>query len=131
MSLTTPSANAIGAASAQVPATSGGSWFILVVLTLLVVTVAVVLWAYRRRLNFGTSDPNIKVLATRFVGTREKILVVDVYGRTLVLGHTPAQISLICELDPAQLQSEPTSATALSAEFSKVISRFTRPEGGR
>jgi flagellar protein FliO/FliZ len=126
----TTSTSAFGATSAQVPVTSGGSWFVLVVLTLLVVTVAVVLWVYRRRLNFGASDPHIKILSSRFVGAREKILVVDVYGRTLVIGHTPAQLSLICELDPSQLPPESSGAAFVSADFSKVISRFVRPEGG-
>jgi flagellar protein FliO/FliZ len=127
--LSTPSTAAIGAASVPVPASSGGSWFVLVVLTLLVITVAVVLWVYRRRLNFVASDPHIKVLATQFVGTREKIVVVDVYGRTLVLGHTPAQLSLICELDSTQMPPETKGQGSLSADFSKVISRFVRPEG--
>ena len=88
------------------------------------------LWVYRRRLNFGASDPHIKILATQFIGTREKIIVVEVYGRTMVLGHTPAQISLICELDSSLMPSEAPVSSALSADFSKVISRFVRPEGG-
>jgi len=117
------------AATTQVSSTSGGSWFILVILTLLVITIAVVLWVYRRRLNFGAADPQIKILSTRFIGPREKIVVVDVYGRHLVLGQTPAQISLLCELDASEIPT-PSSTQALPSDFSKVISRFIRPEGG-
>ena len=96
-------------------------------LTLLVVLVAVVLWFNKRRLSLTAQNDEVRVLSTRPLGAREQIVVARVYGRVLVLGHTPSQVSLLCELDPAEVPDAPHGPA--SGDFSQLISKFTRKEG--
>lgn len=108
------------------PPATGASWFALVVLTLVVVLVAVLVWFYKRRLNFSDGDSAIRVLGSRPLGAREQIVVARVHGRVLVLGHTPAQVSLLCELDPDEVPDTP--AIPAGTDFAQLISRFARKE---
>lgn len=111
------------------PPATGASWFALVVLTLLVVLVAVVVWFYKRRLNHVGGDEAIRVLGARPLGAREQIVVARVYGRVLVLGHTPTQLNLLCELDPDEVPDVPEMSAG--ADFSRLMSRFVRKESGQ
>lgn len=92
-------------------------------LTLVVVLIAVVVWVYKRRLGLVVADDAIRVLGTRPIGTREQIVVARVHGRVLVLGHTPSQVSFLCELDPDEVPDVPPPAVA---DFSQLLSRFAR-----
>ena len=129
MSLSAQPTALISAPAVNPPPTSGTSWFALVVLTLLVVLVAVVVWFYKRRLNPIGGDQAIRVLGAQPVGAREQIVVARVYGRVLVLGHTPAQLNLLCELDPDEVPDVPDMPAG--ADFSQLISRFVRKEPSR
>lgn len=100
----------------------------LVFLTLLVVLVAVIVWYYKRRLGFVADDGSVRVLSSRPLGAREQIIVAQVHGRVLVLGHTPSQVSLLCELDPLDVPEGPAVPTG--PDFSKLLSRFI-PKGGQ
>lgn len=57
-------------------------------------------WAARRgRLGFlGRPPSHVKVEATVPLGDRRSLMVVAVEGRRLLLGLTPAQVSLVTEL---------------------------------
>lgn len=127
MSLSAQPQGLITAAAITPPPGAGGSWFVLVLLTLLVVLFAVVVWVYKRRLGSAGDETGITILNRRPVGSREQIIVVRVHARVLVLGHTPSQISLLCELEPHEAPDIPAMATG--PDFHKVISRFVRKGG--
>jgi len=127
LSLSAQPQGLITAAASQPPPATGGSWFVLVLLTLMVVLFAVVIWVYKRRLSGAGDGSAISVLSMRPVGAREQIIVARVHGRVLVLGHTPSQISLLCELDPHEVPDTPALATG--PDFSKMMARFVRKEG--
>jgi flagellar protein FliO/FliZ len=102
---------------------------VLVFLTSLVVLVAVVVWFYKRRLGFAADDGFIRILSSRPLGAREQIVVASVYGRVLVLGHTPSQVSVLCELQPEEVPEGPSLPPR--PDFSKLLSRFTQKVGGQ
>jgi flagellar protein FliO/FliZ len=68
------------------------------------------LWAVRRwRPGAGWSGRDCAVLRSLVLGPRERLLVVRVGGRQLVIGVGSAAVSLLCELD--EPLSPPPTAT--------------------
>lgn len=129
MTIAAPSASLLNTAASTPASSTASSWFVLVFLTLLVVLVAVVVWFYKRRLGFTADDGSIRILSTRPLGAREQIVVARVYGRVLVLGHTPSQVSVLCELEPEEVPEGPSVPPG--PDFSKLMSRFTQKVGGQ
>jgi len=70
------------------------------------------------------SNPNIKILAQQSIGPRERILVVNVLGRILVLGHSANQINFLTELAPEDLANLTPQKNPL--EFSINLKRFVK-----
>jgi flagellar protein FliO/FliZ len=57
-------------------------------------------WWLRRRLQPGASrGSGAKVIPVAMLGTRERIALVEFEGRRLLVGITPQQITMLCELD--------------------------------
>jgi flagellar protein FliO/FliZ len=57
-------------------------------------------WWLRRRLLPGASrGSGARVIPVAMLGTRERIAVVEFEGRRLLIGVTPQQITMLCELD--------------------------------
>jgi len=57
-------------------------------------------WWLRRRLQPGASrGSGARVIPVAMLGTRERIAVVEFEGRRLLVGVTPQQITMLCELD--------------------------------
>ena len=122
------------AASNSFGSSPGGSaWYGLVTLTLLVVLVAVVLRVFKRMGAAGVADGGIQVLASKALGPRESVVVVQIDSRYFMLGHTPSQISLIAELDHYNPPDDVTPRTGrggLASEFASVLNSALR-KGGR
>jgi flagellar protein FliO/FliZ len=80
---------------------------------------ALLVWLLRRgSLTFGgVQRAGIKVEGAVPLGERRSLLVVAVEGRRLLLGVTPAQVSLVTELTAAD-------------EFSRSIERRLDADGG-
>jgi len=58
------------------------------------------IWWLRRRLQPGSArGSGARVVPVAMIGTRERIAVVEFEGRRMLVGVTPHQISLLCELD--------------------------------
>ncbi|WP_111640545.1 flagellar biosynthetic protein FliO [Marinimicrobium alkaliphilum] len=76
-------------------------------------------WLVRRLGQGGLMhNPHMKVLATMPMGTRERLMVVDVAGQQLLLGVTATQITLLHTFD------EPVIApgeSAYSSEFGRKL----------
>jgi len=59
-------------------------------------------WWLRRRLQPGGSrGSGARVVPVAVLGTRERIALVEFEGRRLLVGITPQQITMLCELDRA------------------------------
>jgi len=57
-------------------------------------------WWLRRRLQPGASrGSGARVIPVAMLGTRERIAVVEFEGRRILVGVTPQQITMLCELD--------------------------------
>jgi flagellar protein FliO/FliZ len=83
------------APASAVPASSTGSMFMVVLLLIAMVAGA---WYLKRggRLK-GAPASELKVVSAVAVGARERIAIVEVAGKRLVVGITPQQISLLSE----------------------------------
>jgi len=65
-----------------------------------IAVLGVAVWWLRRRLQPGASrGSGAKVIPVAMLGTRERIAVVEFEGRRLLVGVTPQQITMLCELD--------------------------------
>jgi flagellar protein FliO/FliZ len=129
LTIASPSVSLLNTTASTPASSTASSWFVLVFLTSLVVLVAVVVWFYKRRLGFAADDGFIRILSSRPLGAREQIVVASVYGRVLVLGHTPSQVSVLCELQPEEVPEGPSLPPR--PDFSKLLSRFTQKVGGQ
>ena len=114
------------------PMASAGKVALFLVLVLgLIVLLAWLAQQVRLRGNWGGPahagrGPMIRTLATQSVGIKEKIAVVQVGDKQLVLGITARQISLLTELDTPL---EPTPAAVPAAApmgFAELLKKAAR-----
>jgi flagellar biosynthetic protein FliO len=112
-----------GAPAASEPAASGGSssglgWFggELLLLALVAACAWTVIYVMKRKRQFagGGGDERVHVLGMTSLGVRERVVVLRVRERTLVVGVTAAQITLLAELDSAR-DAPPQEAAARAA----------------
>ena len=85
----------------EVPVLADGElWRSLFAIVVVFGLLGALAWAARRgRLGFLARQPShVKVEATVPLGDRRSLMVVAVEGRRLLLGLTPAQVSLVTEL---------------------------------
>ncbi len=85
------------------------------------------LWLLRRR--FGAGGPmriDCAVMGTLPVGPRERLVVVRIEGRRLVLGVTGNAVGLLCEL-PEGSSSPPQSVTGFGTTLSQAFERWRGP----
>ena len=70
--------------------------------------VAVLAWLARRGAfgSLGTRSRAVTVETAVPLGERRSLVIVSVEGRRLLLGMTPAQISMVAELGPAPASFE-------------------------
>ncbi len=90
-------------------------------LALIILLMVALAWLFRRsglahRLNDGQHD--IRVVASKSLGARERLVVVDVGEQRLVLGVTAAQITCLAT---QQSVAEPSRAAATPAAFPALL----------
>ena len=99
--------------AADVTAISPTGGVLKMVLGLLVVlaVMALVTWVLKRMMpGAGSQQSSIRVVGGVSVGTRERVVVLEVAGRWLVVGVAPGQVSAIANLEAGSVQpSESTS----------------------
>jgi flagellar biosynthetic protein FliO len=65
-----------------------------------IVLLGLAVWWLRHRLQPGAArGSGARVIPVAMLGTRERIAVVEFEGRRLLVGVTPQQITMLCELD--------------------------------
>ena len=74
--------------------------FSFIWLALAAALIWVVAYLVKRDSAIRASNPHIMILAQQSLGPRERVLVLNVLNRILVVGHTPTQINFISELEP-------------------------------
>jgi flagellar protein FliO/FliZ len=74
--------------------------FSFIWLALAAALIWVVAYLVKRDSAVRATNPHIMILAQQALGPRERLIVVNVLNRILVIGHTPTQINLLTELDP-------------------------------
>jgi flagellar biogenesis protein FliO len=78
------------------------SWMWLFALSGLVVVVSFLLARFQRKGVSGTQKVEIRLLGMRRLGPRETIVVAEIDGKKMVLGHTAASVSFIAELSESR-----------------------------
>ena len=83
-------------------------------LALIVLMIFAVGWLYRRMQGMHSHKGEVfKILATQPLGPKERVLLVEVAGKQLVLGMTTSQIQTLHVLD-TPLVSEPADPVPIS-----------------
>jgi|TARA_B110000503_G_scaffold63531_1_gene100229 flagellar biosynthetic protein FliO len=106
---------------------------LLLVLAILLAMVFAARWFMQRRPQGGRRLRYVEAMA---LGNRDKLLLVEVDGKSLLLGVTAQNIRLLAELgavdgaltpaDQHQDSSSEPSPTGLSQQFSKLLHRHTQ-----
>ena len=94
-------------------ASSGSLFTVLLGLTLVLGLVAAAAWVLKR---FGAArtvgGAHVKIVGGANVGTRERILVVEVADQWIVVGVTPTQINTLTTMPRQELAAMPDSGPA-------------------
>jgi len=102
--------------------------FSFIWLALAAALIWVVAYLVKRDSAIRASNPHVMILAQQSLGPRERVLVLNVLNRILVVGHTPTQINLITELDPEDVAHlKPQKA---SVDFANNLRQFVKRKLG-
>ena len=95
---------------------TGGSELLSFAASLIVVVGMIVVlgWLYSRsRLFSGGSNNAISIVASRALGSKERLLVIDVAGKQLLVGMTSSQVQTLHVFDePVAVAEAPTGGFA-------------------
>lgn len=86
-----------------------------------------------RRLQGQQNDrqQHLQVLASKPVGTRERVVLVQVADRWLVLGVGSGRVNQLAELPAAEEPPQPPGQPAERSQFRSVLSQFWPGSGGK
>ena len=102
-------------------AAAGGSELLSLIASLLVVigTIVVLGWLYSRSKLFGgSSNEAINIVASRALGSKERLMVVEVGGQQLLLGMTATQVQTLHVFNAPVVDADnAVSAGGLSGGF--------------
>lgn len=125
-----PSARASEApALALAPLTGGRVLEVAIGLFAVVAVIALCAWILRRTLrNVAGCDGALRVVAGLSLGTRERVLLLQVGSRQLLLGVSPGRIQALYVLDEPLEPSAPAirSGRDFAAQLSTVLARAPR-----
>lgn len=119
-------------ATDSLPATSSVLMTVTGALALIILLMVVLAWAARRsglsrRLN--DAQGNMTLVATQSLGTRERLVLVDVGDQRLVLGVTASQITcLATQARPENAPQSSAPAAAFPLMLEKLRQKY-RPGG--
>ena len=95
----------------------------------IIAVILLVAWL-ANRFGFGgktASSRGLKVTASAAVGTRERVVIVDVEDARLVLGVTPTHINLLHKLPPAPVDSD--AVNEKNVDFQAVMKNLLKRSG--
>ncbi len=80
----------------------------------------------------GVGNKNIKILESVSIGQNKAVMIVEVAGKTLFVGVTQNEITLISELDGSKLEKEEDKSNATGGmEFSKAFKTVLEQKFGK
>lgn len=121
-------ASAQATQTAPVTDLSGSLWQMLVGLAIVLALVIGSLWALKKLLaQRGESAGFLRVVAGTAVGTRERVVIVEVGSTWLVLGVAPGRVSALAEVPRQSSATPPGGTDSPSAEgFSDWLRKLTQ-----
>ncbi|NOS94865.1 MAG: flagellar biosynthetic protein FliO [Methylotenera sp.] len=94
------SASSLWAAEAVAPTPTSGILKMLFGLVVVLAVMALVTWALKRMMpGIGGQQSAVRIVGGVSVGSRERIVVLEVAGRWLVVGVAPGRVNAIANLD--------------------------------
>lgn len=104
-------------------------------LALILVLIYGLSWFVKRFTQGGfMHNPNMKIISTMPLGTRERLVLIDVAGKQLLLGVTANQINSLHVFDEPLVQPEqsPPAASEFSQKLMAILQQknFTSPDDG-
>ncbi|RYF38431.1 MAG: flagellar biosynthetic protein FliO [Comamonadaceae bacterium] len=95
------------------------AWSVLMLFVVLAL-IPLVLWTLKKVQTFRPAGARALELAAQLpLGARERVVVVRMGGRLLMLGVTPQQVSFLAEADAADLP--PAQAASANPGFSSLL----------
>ncbi|WP_197464533.1 flagellar biosynthetic protein FliO [Marinomonas aquimarina] len=76
-------------------------WRLFLALAFLMILIPLVIWGLKRLqgLQHKLSKSEIQIIASQSIGTKEKLILVEVQGKRLLLGSTPQSITCLNEFE--------------------------------
>jgi flagellar protein FliO/FliZ len=81
----------------------GTLWFSFVSLMLAAGLLLLVAWLVRKNTSTKAPSTNVQILFQYPLGPRDRILVMRILNRVIILGQSASQISYLTELDPEEV----------------------------
>ena len=108
----------------------GGSELLGFVTSLIVVIGAIVLlgWLYSRSKSFGGANNDvISILASRALGTKERLLLIEVAGQQLLVGMTASQVQTLHVFDvPVVALPKPRDVAGFAGRLKSALAEMKR-----
>jgi len=103
---------------------NGSPFTVVIALAFVVALIFATAWVLRKAGGGAlTGSANMRIIAGISVGTREKVLLVDVGGKQVLIGVAPGRVSsLHCFDEPVLSGTEPQES-----DFAQKIRRFMQP----
>jgi len=112
---------ALWAADAAAVSPTGGVLKMVLGLAVVLAVMALVTWVLKRMMpGVGSQQSAVRIVGGVSVGSRERVVVLEVAGRWLVVGVAPGQVNAIAnlEVDAAQLSENlPAAGVANSVNL--------------
>ena len=113
-------------AAGQAPTTDLLQW--LVSCFLVIGLILALAWLLKKsRLVPAMAQNQLRVISVLPLGNREKLLVVKVGEQQVLLGMTPANINLLCQLDSPLV--EPPATVPFAAQLAKLMKPGATADG--
>lgn len=116
------------AQAAPVADLSGSLWQLFLGLAIVLALALGSLWVLKKLVaSRGESAGLLRVIAATAVGTRERVVIVEVGSTWLVLGVAPGRVSALAEVPRQATGAQPASLDSLSGEgFPDWLRKLTR-----
>lgn len=98
---------------------------LLIGMGVIVLLLGVFLWLLRRRFGpIGPSKIDCTVMGAMMVGPRERLVVVRVESKRLLLGVTSGAVSLLCELPETAVSASSPAPAGFGVVLAQVFDRW-------
>jgi flagellar protein FliO/FliZ len=75
----------------------------------------------------GSAAGLLKPVASLSLGPRERLMIVEVSGRWLVLGVTAQSIQTLADVEPKELPAVPAAPPPFATIFARALGRHEKP----